>query len=141
MTHFIPFASDAELAAIAHGLTTRTLPKEKWTHAAHFAAALWLLETDAAAAMPAFIRSYNESIGGANTDTSGYHETITLASLHAARVFRAARPHLRLFEVCNELLASQLGKSDWLLTHWSREILFSVEARKRWVAPDLKPLQ
>ena len=141
MTQFIPFDSNAELAAIANGLATRTLPKEKWTHAAHFAAALWLLETNAAAAMPAFIRSYNESIGGANTDTSGYHETITLASLHAARVFRDARPHLPLFEVCNELLASQLGKSDWLLTHWSREKLFSTEARRRWVAPDLKPLE
>ncbi len=141
MTHFVPFASDAELAAIAHGLATRTWPKEKWTHAAHFAAALWLLETNAAAAMPAFIRSYNEPIGGANTDTSGYHETITLASLHAARVFRAARPHLPLFEVCNELLTSHLGKSDWLLMHWSRDKLFSTEARKCWVDPDLKPLQ
>lgn len=134
------FVSNAELAAVAHGLATRTWPKEKWTHAAHFAAALWLLETNAAASMPNYIRSYNESIGGANTDTSGYHETITLASLHAARAFRAARPHLALFEVCNELLASQLGKSDWLLTHWSREKLFSTEARKCWVDPDLKPL-
>jgi len=135
------FTSDDELAAIAHGLTTRTLPKHLWTHAAHFASALWLLESNAEAAMPDFIRRYNESIGGANTDTTGYHETITLASLHAARTFRAARPHLRLFEVCNELLASHLGRSDWLLAHWSREKLFSTEARKRWVEPDLKPLQ
>jgi hypothetical protein len=141
MSLFIPFASDEELAAIAHGLLARTLPKQEWTHAAHFAAALWLLEMNAEGAMPDAIRSYNEATGGANTEVSGYHQTITLASLHAARAFRAERPHLRVFEVCNELMASRLGRSDWLLMHWSRDRLFSVEARKRWIEPDLKPLQ
>jgi len=140
MSIFVPFASNAEVIAIGRGLASRTLPKSSWTHAAHFAAALWLVDLKASHLMPELIRAYNEATGIANTDTSGYHETITQASLRAARAFRAERLPRPLFEVCNELLESRFGRSDWLLTHWSRERLFSTDARKRWLEPDLKPL-
>jgi hypothetical protein len=90
--------------------------------------------------MPALIRAYNESTGVANTDTSGYHETITLASLRVIRQWLASRAHLPLHEVLNELLASNLGRSDWVLQYWSKRLLFSVEARRRWVQPDLEEL-
>jgi hypothetical protein len=122
----------------------RSLPKSQWTHAAHFAAALWLLarrqDLDAARDMPGFIRSYNEATGVANTDSGGYHETITQASLRAARSFILQAPGRSLCDICNALSASPFGKSDWLLTYWTRELLFSVRARKFWVDPDLQPL-
>lgn len=144
MPNFTPFVRDEEIAAIGRGLVARTLPKADWTHAAHFAAALWLLaccpEIDAGQAMPGMIRAYNEATGVANSDSSGYHETITQASLRAARTFLGERTHLPLYAVCNELMASPLGRSDWLLAYWSRARLFSVEARRSWVEPDLQPL-
>ena len=143
-TPFIPFTSDAEIAAIGRGVLELSLPKPRWTHAAHFAVALWLMscrrDLDASRAMPGFIRAYNQATGVANTDTDGYHETITQASLRAARGFLLQNPGRRLFETCNALMASPLGKSDWLLGYWSRALLFSVEARRNWVEPDLKPL-
>src|SRR5579862_9468858 len=40
---FIPFTSNAEIAAIGRGVLDLSLPKPRWTHAAHFAVALWLL--------------------------------------------------------------------------------------------------
>ena len=139
-----PYGSDEEIIAIGRGLSARTLPKSDWTHGAHFAAAMWLLachpQIDAGLAMPEMIRAYNETTGVRNTDSSGYHQTITQASVRAARAFLADRPHLPLFAVCNELMASPLGKSDWLLAYWSRSRLFSVEARRLWVEPDLQPL-
>src|SRR5271168_4129296 len=101
MSVFLPFTSEAEIVAIGHGLVDRTLPKTNWTHAAHFAAALWLIETSRGSTVPAVIRAYNESVGVANTDTNGYHETITQASMRAANAFRIARKHLPLFQVCN----------------------------------------
>jgi hypothetical protein len=137
---FIPFVDDHQIHAIGCGLVQRTLPKSQWTHAAHFAAGLWLMELNASDAMPSVIRAYNVATGVANTDTSGYHETITRASLRAARAFRAERPHLPLFEVCNALMISRFGRSDWVLDHWSRERLFSKEARGSWLEPDLLPL-
>jgi hypothetical protein len=142
MHAFVPFVSDGEVVAIGRGFSTRTLPKTKWTHAAHFASSLWLLrchpEIDAGRAMPEMIRSYNAVIGVANTDTSGYHETITQASLRAARAFLAERLQMPLFKICNELMSSPLGRSEWLLAYWSREKLYSVEARRAWVDADLR---
>lgn len=136
------FVSDGEVVAIGRGLSTRTLPKAKWTHAAHFATALWLLrchpEINACCAMPEMIRAYNERTGVANTDSSGYHETITQASIRAARAFLGVRPHMPLHAICNELMCSPLGKSEWLLRYWSRPRLFSTEARRTWVEADIR---
>lgn len=137
------FSSDAEIEHIGVGVLERTLPKSEWTHAAHFAAAFWVLERldmDAARDMPGLIRAYNESTGVHNTDSTGYHETITLASLRAAHAWLAARPAMALHEALNELLGSALGRSAWPLRYWSKPLLFSVRARRFWVEPDLRRL-
>lgn len=122
----------------------RSLPKAEWTHRAHFAVALGLLadaEVDAFAEMPQMIRAYNEATGVANTDTEGYHETITLASLRVASTFlRNALSDASLGDTLETLMSSRYGRSNWLLEHWSRERLFSVEARRTWQAPDLAEL-
>jgi hypothetical protein len=122
-----------------------SLPKLDWTHAAHFAAVLWLLrersDLDVSAELPGLIRAYNESTGVPNTDTDGYHATITLASIRAARSVLTKHGDVApLHAVANALLASDLGRSDWLLAYWSRSRLFSVEARRRWIDPDLMML-
>ncbi|HET7316375.1 MAG TPA: hypothetical protein VFI88_02990, partial [Sphingomicrobium sp.] len=83
MTHFEPrlFHSDADIETIGEGLLARTLPREKWTHEAHLAATTYLLlrrpDIDLDMQIPDIIRRYNESVGGVNSDTEGYHETIT----------------------------------------------------------------
>lgn len=143
-----PFASDESVAAIAHGLLDRTLPKSMWTHEAHFAAAIWLLlhrpDLDLTRTLPDVIRSYNVATGGVNTETEGYHETITQASLGAARLYAGATPRHAgppsACQVTNMLLASRYGRPDWLLHHWSRDCLFSVIARRQWVPPDVRDL-
>jgi hypothetical protein len=144
MVKFTPFTADAEIESICSGFMDRTLPKSQWTHAAHFSTSLWFFarrpDIDPSRDMPGMIRTYNESVGGQNTDTGGYHETITQASLRAARDFLSRRPPEPLFETCNQLMASLLGNPDWLLQYWSRERLFSVEARRAWLEPDLRPL-
>jgi hypothetical protein len=120
------------------------LPKSNWSHAAHFAATVWLLRShpdiDARLSIPKLIRAYNEVTGVANMDSSGYHETITQASIRAARAFLAERPQTLLFEVYNELMRSPLGDSEWLHTFWSRSRLFPREARSAWIEPDREPL-
>ena len=141
---FQRFTSDEEVRALGEGLIARSVPKAQWTHAAHWATTLWMLtekpeilpERD----LPGLIRAYNESIGGANTDASGYHETITQASIRAARVFLMEAPAGPLYETCNALLRSRLGEPDWLMEYWTRERLFSVEARRAWVEPDIRGL-
>lgn len=142
MTRF--YAGDDAVARIAHGVRDRTLPKAEWTHAAHFVAALWLLRdrplVAVAADMPDLIRAYNEATDTPNTDTGGYHHTITLASLGAASEFLGRYPADRpLHLIVDDLMASPLGSPDWLMEYWSKPHLFSVEARRGWAAPDLQP--
>jgi hypothetical protein len=119
MRSFTRFTSDDGIIAIGRGLLDRTLPKSDWTHAAHFAAALWLLscrrDLDASREMPPLIRAYNVATGVANTDTGGYHETITQASIRAARSLLAANPGIPLFARCNALMESPYGNPEWPL--------------------------
>ena len=138
------FTSDLKIRHIADGLITRTLPKSEWTHAAHFAAAAWLMASDnhhAFSEMPKLIRAYNESTGTPNTKSEGYHETITIASLRATRSVLASAPKDQpLYEVVNRLLQSELGEPNWLLNYWSKDRLYSADARERWIEPDLAPV-
>ena len=139
------FASEAEIAEIGEGLIHRSLPVERWTHAAHWAAAVWILtrrpDLEAERDMPGLIAAYNLSRGGENTDEAGYHETITQASIRATRAFLAQLPAgTSLLGAVNALIASPVGRSDWLLTYWSRDLLFSVAARRGWVEADLAKL-
>ena len=137
MTEYRPrlFASDAEIERIGEGLLARTLPREEWTHEAHLAATTYLLlrrpDIDLDTELPGIIRRYNESVGGVNSDTEGYHETITRVFLHGVRLFLAKRTASEpLHELVNELLLSPMGRRDWPLRFYSRERLFSVEARR-----------
>jgi len=140
-----PFSSDARIERIARGLIDRSLPRSEWTHAGHFAAVTWLLRHRGNEAvrhsMPQWIRDYNEVNGVANTDTGGYHETITQASIRAAHsVLAAHADDDPLHEVLNVLLSGEFGRSDWVLRYWSRARLFAPEARRGWVDPDVRPL-
>jgi hypothetical protein len=147
MTEFRPrlFATDAEIEHIGEGLLARTLPRAEWTHEAHLAATTYLLtsrpDVDVNARLPGIIRAYNESVGGVNSDSEGYHETITRTFLHGVRLFLAEADRAEpLHELVNELLLSPMGRRDWPLRFYSRERLFSVEARHHFVAPDLAAL-
>ena len=147
MTEYRPrfFKSDAEIEHLGEGLIALALPREEWTHEAHLAATTYLLlrrpEIDLDQELPGLIRRYNESVGGVNSDTEGYHETITRVFLHGVRMFLSEADGLQpLHELVNELLRSPMGKRDWPLRFYSSERLFSVEARRAWVAPDLSAL-
>src|SRR5438309_10055762 len=132
MTDFRPrlFASDADVAHVGEGLLACTLPREEWTHEAHLATTTYLLlrhpEIDVDTALPGLIRRYNESVGGVNDDTQGYHETITRVFLHGVRLFLAEADRQEpLHELVNELLLSPRGRRDWRLRFYSRERLLS----------------
>lgn len=143
MTRYFP--DDDCIDSLAHGVIGASCPKSQWTHAAHFAVALWMIlhrpPGAAEADMPAIIRRYNEATGVANSEHDGYHETITQASIAAARAFLDRQPQtLPLHELLDALMDTPLGDSRWLLSYWSKDRLFSPQARRRWVEPDLRPL-
>jgi hypothetical protein len=121
-----------------------TLPKAQWTHQAHLRAGLWhaLRYSDAQALdlLRDRIRRYNASVGGVNSDTAGYHETITRFYVQIIRMFvnsiDARRP---IDELALELIA-RFGDKELPLRYYTRDRLFSTAARLDWVAPDLAPI-
>ena len=147
MTDYRPrlFTSDAEITHLGEGLVARTLSKAEWTHEAHLAATTYLLlkrpDIDLDSALPNLIRRFNESVGGVNSDSEGYHETITRAFLHGVRLFLAEADSAEpLHQLVNELLLSPMGRRDWPLRFWSKGRLMSVQARRAFVPPDLAAL-
>ena len=147
MTEYRPrlFTSDAEIEHLGERFLARALPKGEWTHEAHLATTTWLLlkrpDIDVDKELPDLIRRYNESVGGVNSDSEGYHETITRTFLAGVRLFLSeadmAEP---LHELVNELLLSPMGRRDWPMRFYSAERLFSVDARRHFVKPDLAVL-
>jgi hypothetical protein len=147
MTTYRPrlFTSDAEIEHLGERFLARALPKEEWTHEAHLATTTWLLlrrpDIDVDGGLPNLIRRYNQSVGGVNSESEGYHETITRVFLHGVRLFLSeADASEPLHELVNQLLLSPMGRRDWPLRFYSRERLLSVEARRVFIAPDLAVL-
>jgi hypothetical protein len=138
------FENDQAVTHVGDGLIDCTLPRVEWTHEAHLAACLHIVRDRADIAperyLPVIIRRYNESVGGVNDDAQGYHETITQAFIIAVRAHLSERAADEgLADAVNALLLSPRGQRDWPLRHYSRGRLFSVAARRSFVAPDLLP--
>lgn len=135
------FENDASVVHIGEGLLARSLPRAEWTHEAHLAACTWIVrdrpdivpERD----MAGIISGYNEAVGGVNDDTQGYHETITQVYIAGVKAHLAeVAASLALFEAVNALLLSPRGRRDLPLRFYSKELLFSVPARRGFVEPD-----
>jgi hypothetical protein len=118
---------------IADGLLDASLPQPEWTHAGHVAAAHALVRrlghTGALAAFRAAVPRLNDAHGVANTDTGGYHDTITVFFI--AAVADAVARGLDAPETAVAL------PPDAPLAYWTRDVLFSVPARHGYVAPDI----
>jgi hypothetical protein len=122
-----------------------TLPKEKWTHEAHFVMALWYCCQQplplALEAIKEGIKKYNVSVGGKNTDHSGYHETITLfyTRLIVNYVLQAGTGN-QFENKLEDLWQQAFLQKDFQFKYYSRDLLMSAAARKEWIDPDLQPL-
>jgi hypothetical protein len=117
------------------------LPRILWTHEAHVRMAwLYLRQRPLDEVIPIVrrgIQRYNASLGNAE----GYHETITVASLvlidHRLGSQAGKGSFADFREVNPDLFDRNLSA---LLVYYSREILFSNQARQAFVEPDLFPL-
>ncbi len=139
------FEDDAAIVAIGEGLLARTLPRAHWTHEAHLAVCTWLVrnrpDIPIERELPAIISAYNEAVGGVNDDTQGYHETITQVYVAGVKAHLAeVGMEQPLHAAVNALLLSPRGRRDLPLRFYSKERLFSVQARRGFIEPDLASL-
>lgn len=132
-------------ARLVEQFENHTLPKEQWTHEAHFIVAFWYCThyplPHAVQKITSGIKTYNISLGGLNTDSAGYHETITL--FYMATIARYVITN-GISDVCNEqvtaLLQQPFMARDYILHFYRKEVLQGSRARLNWVEPCYKGL-
>ena len=136
--------SDDDVQRIVEGFLSGVLPKSEWTHTAHLIAGTWhvyhLRAPAALEAIRARILALNDFHGTPNTDTRGYHETITRAHVVLIDDQLIRCPSATVFDAVRTVLDSDLANPRGLLRYYSETRLMSVDARRGWCEPDLQPL-
>lgn len=123
------------------------MTRERFNHRAHLFVGLhhlsdpWLDDEAAGAErVRRAILAFNDKVGAVQTETSGYHETITLFYVRIIRHFLGGRKSSEAFDDLGEALIAEWGDPKLPLQYWSKERLMSWDARLAWVEPDLKPI-
>jgi hypothetical protein len=122
----------------------RTLPHGEWTHQAHLSVGMWHVHrfgtVEALERLRENIRRLNDVHGTPNSETRGYHETITRAYVTVLAHYIVTRNAESIANSVAALLASPVAAKDYLLRYYSKDRLMSPEARAAWVEPDLGDL-
>ena len=141
----MPYSSDLEIETLVIQFENRTLPKSLWTHEAHLTVGMHYLYRfnffEALCYMKSNIITYNVASGGANTSTGGYHETLTVFWLKVLEKFLNERRDQPLYKICNDFIESPFAKKDLPATYYSKEKLFSIEARSMWLEVNIEELK
>lgn len=134
-----------EIESVVSKFQQTCLPRQEWTHAAHLTVACWYLGCyplpDAIAHIRQGIQRYNQAIGILTTPTGGYHETLTLFWIHQVNWGMQSwqGTNKKSVEQVNYVI-EQCGDPELPLTYYSRDRLFSWEARTTWIHADLRSL-
>ena len=132
--------SAKEIGDLVSMFSTQTLPTSAWNHQMHIIVGLWYNFNydfdEALELVKAKIKAYNFAVGTKNTDDAGYHETLTIFWMILTKSYLLRNPEFDLWKACNHFLNSDYAHKNYSLTYYSKEVLFSREARKRWVIGD-----
>ncbi len=137
--YFVPNRSQVQIEALVAAFEAGTLPTIEFNHYAHMTVALWYLTRlsypEAVTAMRSSIQHY----AAAHHHDQLYHETITLFWMKVLKHYtQNAEAGLAFPNLVHGAL-TQLGDKQLMFKHYSRALLFSTEAREKWVEPDVVP--
>lgn len=139
-------SNEAELDEFLRGFEEGTYPAKQWTHAAHLAMAGGYLTRMSADEALQFLReriaAYNVAQGGMNTDSSGYHESLTVFWIKLVAAHLAGLdPAMSRVDKVRSVVETFAPRRDIFREYWSFDVVKSVEARRSWVPPDLRALE
>ena len=131
---------EQEVESVVRGFETCTTPETDFPHRAHLTVATCYLTNatvaEALQKMRASILNFLDHYG----IEGKYNETITLFWLIVVDQFLQSQDSkLSLLERTNAVIEA-LSDSRLMFEYYSEELLWSKEAVRAWVAPDLKPL-
>lgn len=139
------YKSDEEVKRLVKAFEERSLGKNEWTHAAHLTVGLYYCFHHpfgiAKNLMSDGIYWLNDAHGTPNTETSGFHETLTHFWLTVVADFLEFSGREQGLAHSANALIRIYDDSKLPLKFYSRERLFSVKARQHYIEPDLQPYQ
>ena len=134
------YSSEDEILRLVEDFEECTISREAWKHREHLVVALYYVskfDLDAATKhmRRGILRLLEHGFGIDLEKEMPYHETLTIFWMRTVHSFWSERRDRPLSSIAAEMIAS-LDK-DLPLRSYTREYLFSDDARKRFVEPDL----
>ena len=129
-----------EITALVRSFEEATVSRDEWKHAEHLVVAMYYLSHHDLETATDRMREgiLNLLVNGFNVDLSKempYHETLTVFWMRTVLAYLLTSNGSSMPEKANELTA--LFDKDYPLRFYSRERLFSDEARVRYIDGDL----
>lgn len=132
------YKTESDIEALVAAFENATVARDDWKHAEHLVVGLYYLcHHDLDRATDKMREGIFNLLKGFKVDLTKempYHETLTVFWMRTLDEFNASKNGASLVEKTNEVIS--LYDKDFPLRFYSREYLFSDEARARYVAPD-----
>ena len=134
------YSTEEDILRLVEQFEACSIPRNEWKHREHLVVALYYVskfDLDAATKRMrrGILRLLEHGFGVDLEKEMPYHETLTIFWMNAVHDFWTVRRDRPLCEIAADMIAT-LDK-DYPLEFYTREYLFSDDARKRFVAPDL----
>ena len=134
------YKTESEILDVIESFENGTISRENWGHAEHLIVANhYLSENDFDAAYTKMRDGIFNLLRAFKIDLSKempYHETLTVFWLKTIDDFRITKNGCSLVELCDVMI--ETFDKNYPLKFYSRERLFSDEARKNFIKGDLK---
>ena len=133
------FENEKEIGSLVRSFESATITRDAWKHAEHLTMALYYLtrhdiETGTAKMREGIFKLLG-TFGVDLTKEMPYHETLTVFWMLTVADFNASKNGAPLLDKTNELVATY--DKDYPLRFYTREYLFSDEARAKFLDGDL----
>lgn len=138
---YVHYRKSAEIIELANAFENGTLPPEKWTHEVYLTIAFWHLffnpPIEAQALIRNDIRRYCFENNIASTDNRAGHETLMFFWVQMVSFYmKRFGAKLSFLELANGVMRN-FKDQNLPFRFYSRECLFSAQARTEWLEPDL----
>ena len=133
------YSSDDEIRALAQSFEDCSLPDEAFDHRAHLAVAAWYLSSMTVEQASLRMREgLLRFLAHYEADPQKYNETITQFWVRRLdKLLSETDSTLSLAERANQTI-ERAGGSEVIFDYYTRERLFSEEARADWLQPDMR---
>jgi hypothetical protein len=133
------YKTEEEILDIVRGFETGTLPRNEFSHSSHLVVALNYVRAmtvdEAINKMRKGLMNHLRLVGVDFTKENPYHETLTVFWTRAIADFNANKNGASLLDTANEMV--ETFDKNYPNKFYTREHLFSDEARKTFVKGDL----